>query len=155
MEGAGEQRTKLLKIILYGVEKALWDALGKSSLAFAPFIGETIYEEMQDVLGKNIETSSLDELLEAAGSFYVDKLGFSESFNVEKGDGFFSLEVRGCSLLDVEKKLLDNGVTPFICPLMNSVAYLVRKKMGVKSKIKEINVDPEKGVCKLSFEIIK
>ncbi len=145
---------KVLKAIIYGVEKALWDALGRGSLAFTPFIGENICEEMSNIFGKNIESSSLDELLEEMGHFYVEKLGFSESFDVKRGDSEFSIEVKGCSLLDVEERLIKDGVTPFICPLMNSVAYIVRKKLGVKSRIKSINVDPENRTCRLSFEIL-
>ncbi len=146
--------TKLLKIIIYGVEKALWSALGRGSLAFTPFIGESIFEEMNSLFGKNIESASLGELLEEVGRFYVEKLGFSKGFSVKRGDGEFAVEVKGCSLLDVEEKLIRDGVTPFICPLMNSVAYLVRRKLGVKSRIKSINVDPGRGTCRLSFEII-
>ncbi len=146
---------KLLKTILYGVEKALWDALGKGSLAFTPFIGEKIYEEVGQQFGKRIENSSLQELLEEIGRFYTEKTGFSKSFRTEITDSRYTLYVEGCQLMDVEKKLIEDGVTPFICPLMNSVAYLVRKKLGVKSRITEINVDPERAVCKLSFEVIK
>ncbi len=148
-----EAKLEILKLIIYGTEKALWNAMGKASLAFTPIIGENICEKVQSELGEKIENIDTKEIAKRIGEIYTKELQISKEFKINEKEHLFEMNVRDCFLIDVEKKLIEDKITPFICPFLNAVAYILRMKKNMKSRIKEIAVDVETKSCKLAFEL--
>lgn len=152
MQDVGDSTPKenFLEVVLYGVERALWDALGKSSLAFTPRIGESLCEELEiKACEENFE--SIKEAV-AAGGGALKELGILEDIHVQVDESQIRFRVKGCMLLPIEKRLQKEGIEPFICPIMNAAVYMLRKRLGVRAKLSDINVDVGRKTCEIVFE---
>ncbi len=145
-------KKNLLLTIIYSVEKTLWDALGKSSFALLPFIGENLCEELNISTCEDEYESSGNAIKTVSGDFV--KLGIFDSLSMSDSDSKIDVTINGCMLLPVEKKLLESGVKPFVCPVMNSMMYVLRERVRVKARVKSITVDDRKGVCNIVIEKI-
>ncbi len=150
----GEVETQILKTIIYGVEKALWEGMGEACLAFTPLIGESICEEMRGRARVDFSKASVEEIVAEIGRLMREH-GVSEKFDITVSGNEIAIDVKGCTLLDVERRLIRNGIRPFICPFLNATAYVLRKRLGLKSRIKRIDVYVDKGVCRLEFTLLE
>lgn len=151
MEGG----VRTLKVIIYGLERALWKLLGESCLAACTLIGEGIYDELNEVASVDVSSVSEEEALKEIGRVLVDEMGVSKKFEISRSGDTISIEVEDCILMDVEDKLIRDGIKPFVCPYMNLTAYIMRKRLKMKTKITGIEVDPENRQCHLKFEMLK
>ena len=149
-------REKSLKIIIYGLEKALWRMLGKSCLAASTAIGEEIFEELEEEF--KFDVSSLEfseeEALREVGRLLVESLNIASKFDVRKKNDVVSIDVENCFLMDVENRLIVSGIKPFLCPFLNLTAYILRRRLKKMSKIETIEANPETKKCRLKFKMI-
>ena len=152
-----ERGVHTLKIIIYGLERALWKLLGESCLAACTLIGEGIYDELNEVARVDISSAGVseEEALKEIGRVLVDEMGVSKRFEISRSGDTISIEVEDCILMDVEDELIRDGIKPFVCPYMNLTAYIMRKRLKMKTKITGIEVDPENRQCHLKFEMLK
>ncbi|HDI42183.1 MAG TPA: hypothetical protein ENF62_00180 [Candidatus Bathyarchaeota archaeon] len=152
-----ERGLESLKIIIYGLEKALWKLLGKACLAGVAIIGEGIYEQLSQIAKVDVSSTEVSEedALNEIGRVFVDEMKISTKFNAYRSGDTINIEVENCILWDVEEKLIKDGIEPFICPYMNLTAYIMRKRLNKKTMIDEIKVDPETAKCSLKFRIIE
>lgn len=59
------------------------------------------------------------------------------------------LRVEGCMHLPIERALLETGLPPYMCPILNVVACALEKDQRVSSEIASITIDG--NVCKLQM----
>jgi len=144
---------KMNAMIIYGLEKGLWDLLGESALATTTLVGEGMLEEMEKTMGLEISGEDAQDILTEIGRIFVDEIGIATKFEITKEDSKVSMVVENCVLAKVEADLVSAGIKPFMCPYLNIAAAAMRKRMGMKSKITEISCDTGNRKCKLSFEI--
>jgi len=152
-----ERGVRTLKINIYGLETALWKLLSECCPSACTLIGEGIYDELNEVARVDISSAGVseEEALKEIGRVLVDEMGVSKRFEISRSGDTISIEVEDCILMDVEDELIRDGIKPFVCPYMNLTAYIMRKRLKMKTKISGIEVDPENRQCHLKFEMLK
>ena len=152
-----EKKRNLARInamIIYGLEKGLWNLLGESALSLSATVGGGMLERIEQTMGLEIAGEDPQDILTEIGRIFVDEIGIATRFDItEEGDDV-TFAVENCVLLNVEKDLIEAGIQPFMCPYLNISAAAMRQRLGVKSRITEINVDVEAHRCHLCFEML-
>ncbi len=145
---------RLNAMIIYGLEKGLWDLFGESALATTNTVGEGMLELMEKNMGLEIEGEDPQDILTEIGRLFVDEYGIATDFDIEKEGDDINFDVKNCVLMHVEKDLIEAGIKPFVCPYLNIAAAAMRRRMGVKTSISQFEVDVENHQCKLCFRLI-
>jgi len=152
-----EKKRNLARInamIIYGLEKGLWNLLGESALALSATVGAGMLEQMEQSMGLEIAGEDPQDILTEIGRIFVDEIGIAARFDItEEGDDV-TLVVDKCVLLGVEEDLINAGIKPFMCPYLNITAAAMRQRLGAKSRISSIDVDVEAHRCHLCFEML-
>lgn len=73
----------------------------------------------------------------------------------DKGDTFFTFEIKGCAHLPVEARLKEQGVPAFVCPPVNMMLHKIRQLIGLTVEIADITVNHEEARCTVSVVIFK
>ncbi|HFD38821.1 MAG TPA: hypothetical protein ENJ31_03065 [Anaerolineae bacterium] len=152
-----EKKRNLARInamIIYGLEKGLWNLLGESALALSTTVGEGMLEKMENSMGLEIEGEDPQDILTEIGRIFVDEIGIAVGFDLTKEGDEVSLDVDRCILLKVEEDLIASGIQPFMCPYLNIAAAAMRQRLGGKTQITKIDVDQENRRCSLCFELL-
>ena len=152
-----EKKRNLARInamIIYGLEKGLWDLLGESALAMSGTVGEGMLEKMEQTMGLEIAGEDPQDVLTEIGRIFVDEIGIATKFDIDKTDDEVDFIVEHCVLLNVEKDLIAAGVTPFMCPYLNIATAAMRSRLGLKTRIANIDVDQDAHRCTMRFEMI-
>jgi len=152
-----EKKRNLARInamIIYGLEKGLWDLLGDSALAVSTTVGEGMLEVMEKTMGLEIAGEDPQDVLTEIGRIFVDEIGIALRFDITKEDTTVGLVVEHCVLLRTEEDLISAGIKPFMCPYLNIAAAAMRKRLGGKTRISKIEVDTEARKCSLQFELM-
>ncbi|HHS96282.1 MAG TPA: hypothetical protein ENK08_00045 [Chloroflexi bacterium] len=152
-----EKKRNLARInamIIYGLEKGLWNLLGESALAVTTKVGEGMLEMLEKSMGLEIEGEAPQEMLTEIGRLFVDEFGIAVGFDIEQEDSAVEMTVQNCVLLRTEADLIADGIQPFMCPFLNIAAAAMRKRMGLKTRISQINVDVGAKQCSLRFEMM-
>ncbi len=152
-----EKKRNLARInamIIYGLEKGLWDLLGESALAVSTTVGEGMLEVMEKTMGLEIAGEDPQDILTEIGRIFVDEIGIALKFDITKEDSTVGLAVQNCVLLRTEEDLIRDGIKPFMCPYLNIAAAAMRKRLGVKTRVSKIDVDTEAHKCVLQFELV-
>ncbi len=152
-----EKKRNLARInamIIYGLEKGLWNLLGESALALSTTVGEGMLEQMEQAMGLEIEGEEPQDILTEIGRIFVDEIGIAVGFGLTKQGDQVSLDVDHCVLLNVEEDLIASGIQPFMCPYLNIAAAAMRQRLGGKTQITKIEVDQENRRCSLRFELL-
>ena len=145
---------KLVTLLLYGLEKGLWNMLGEASFA----VTNTVGQEMLKVLeaeGLQVADRESGELATEIGRYFVEKMAIAQSFDIEKENSTVALHVHQCILMDVEKELLAHGVQPFLCPFLNITMAALRQNSGGATTITDFQVNPETHRCLLRFQMLE
>ncbi len=145
---------KLVTLLLYGLEKGLWNMLGEASFAVTNTVGKEMLEVMEKE-GLQVEGRDPGELVAEIGQRFVADMAIAETFDIEKEDSTVALHVHKCILMDVEKELLAAGVQPFMCPFLNIATSALRKQTGGATSITEFQVDPNTHRCLLRFQLLE
>ncbi len=153
-----EQKKKNLArinaMIIYGLEKGLWELLGDSALAISTRVGEGMLEEMEKTMGLEIAGEDPQDILTEIGRIFVDEIGIATNFDIDKDGDEIKMSVDHCVLLRVEKDLVNDGIQPFMCPYLNIAAAAMRRRLGTKTRISDIKADPDAHHCDLCFELV-
>ncbi len=152
-----EKKRNLARInamIIYGLEKGLWDLFGESALAVTNTVGEGMLQILEKSMGLEIEGENPQDLLTEIGRLFVDEYGIALDFDIVKDGDSVGLKVHRCVLMQVEKDLVEAGIKPFVCPYLNIATAAMRRRMGLKTKISQIDVNPETHRCALVFELL-
>ncbi len=152
-----EKKRNLARInamIIYGLEKGLWNLLGESALALSTTVGTGMLEQMEQSMGLEIAGEDPQDILTEIGRIFVDEIGIATNFDLTKEDDSIAMEVDNCVLLHVEKDLMASGIKPFMCPYLNIAAAAMRQRLGGKTQVKNIDVDVDKHHCSLRFEML-
>ena len=153
-----EKKRNLARInamIIYGLEKGLWNLLGESALALSTTVGEGMLEKMENSMGLEIEGEDPQDILTEIGRIFVDEIGIATRFDITReAEDDVKLHVENCVLLKTEKDLVADGITPFMCPYLNIAAAAMRRRLGVKTRVAGIQVDQDNRRCDLHFEML-
>ncbi len=152
-----EKKRNLARInamIIYGLEKGLWDLFGESALATTNTVGEGMLAVLEKTMGLEIAGEAPQDVLTEVGRLFVDEFGIATRFDIEKTDDEVDFMVENCVLMQVEKDLIEAGIKPFVCPYLNIAAAAMRQHMDLKTKISKFEVDTEKHSCLLQFKMI-
>ncbi len=145
---------RLNAMIIYGLEKGLWDLFGESALATTNTVGEGMLHILEKTMGLEIEGEDPQDILTEIGRLFVDEYGIAADFDIAKEDDDIHFDVQRCVLMHVEKDLIDAGIKPFVCPYLNIAAAAMRRRLGVKTSISQFEVDTDNQRCKLCFKLI-
>ncbi len=152
-----EKKRNLARInamIIYGLEKGLWDLFGESALATTNTVGEGMLEVLAKNMGLEIEGEDPQDILTEIGRLFIDEYGIALDFDIQKEGDVVSLHVHRCVLMQVEKDLIEAGIKPFVCPYLNIATAAMRRRMGMKTRINELDANPETHRCALVFEML-
>ena len=152
-----EKKRNLARInamIIYGMEKGLWDLLGESALAMSATVGEGMLEIMEKSMGLEITGEEPQDILTEIGRIFVDEIGIAVKFDITTTEDKVDFVVEKCVLLNVEKDLVAAGVKPFMCPYLNIAAAAMRQRLGLKTRIEDIAVDQAAHRCKMCFGMV-
>ena len=141
-------------MIIYGLEKGLWDLFGESALATTNTVGEGMLEILEKSMGLEIEGEDPQDVLTEIGRLFVDEYGIALNFDIQKKGDTVELDVQNCVLMQVEKDLVSAGIEPFVCPYLNIATAAMRHRMGMKTKISKLEVNTETHTCALVFEFL-
>ncbi len=153
-----EKKRNLARInamIIYGLEKGLWDLFGESALAVTTTVGEGMLEIMEKNMGLEIADEEPEDVLTEIGRIFIDEIGIAREFEIVKEGDTVSFHVDGCVLMHTEKSLIADGIKPFVCPYLNIAAAAMRRRLGVKTSVQQFDVDPETHHCHLRFAMFK
>ena len=152
-----EKKRNLARInamIIYGLEKGLWNLFGESALATTNTVGQGMLEILEKNMGLEIAGEDPQDVLTEIGRIFVDEFGIDTDFDIVKDGDNIDFKVKNCVLMHVEKDLLAEGIQPFMCPYLNIAVAAMRKRMGVKARISKIDVDTENHACSLQFQML-
>ncbi len=152
-----EKKRNLARInamIIYGLEKGLWDLLGESALAMSALIGRGMLEIMEKTMGLEIAGEEPQDILTEIGRIFIDEIGIATKFEITKVDNSVELHVENCVLHKVEDDLVHAGITPFMCPYLNIAAAAMRQRLQMKTRISKLDVDIANKKCALCFEMM-
>ncbi len=141
-------------MIIYGLEKGLWDLFGESALATVNTVGAGMLEILGKSMGLEIEGEDPQDMLTEIGRIFVDEYDIATACDILKSGDAIEMNVQNCVLMQVEKDLVAQGVKPFVCPFLNIAAAAMRRRMGVKTRIARFDVNPEAHACVLAFELL-
>ncbi len=145
---------RLNAMIIYGLEKGLWDLFGESALATTNTIGNGMLEILEKNMGLEIEGEAPQDILTEIGRLFVDEYGIASDFDITKDGDDINFDVKNCVLMHVEKDLIADGIKPFVCPYLNIAAAAMRRRLGVKTSISQFDVDTEAHHCQLCFKLV-
>ena len=151
-QSGGMNPVRFLNIIIFGLEKAIWDLLGESSLAATTQIGKSMLTIMKKELALKVEGEDAQTVLDGITKRLVEDFKMADAVDIKKEGNIVSLEIKNCLMLPVEKKLINRGVKPFMCPFTNIARAAMEELLNKVTGIKEINVGDDS--CKIQFEIL-
>ncbi len=152
-----EKKRNLARInamIIYGLEKGLWDLFGESALATTNAVGDGMLALLEKNMGLEIADEDPQNILTEIGRIFIDEFGIAARFDVTKTDENVDFVVERCVLLHVEKDLVEAGIKPFVCPYLNISAAALRERMGMRTRISKFDVDLEEHRCLLQFQML-
>jgi hypothetical protein len=152
-----EKKRNLARInamIIFGLEKGLWDLLGESALAMTRHVGEGMLEKLEKTMGLEIAGEDPGDMLTEIGRIFVDEIGIATDFDIGHDGDEVNLSVKNCVLIKVERDLINAGIQPFMCPYLNIAAAAMTRRLDRKVRIASIDVDCEAKHCKLCFQMI-
>ncbi len=152
-----EKKRNLARInamIIYGLEKGLWDLLGESALATSATVGEGMLEVMEKTMGLEIAGEEPQDILTEIGRIFIDEIGIATHFDITRTGDEVNFKVKNCVLLRTEEDLIKSGIQPFMCPYLNIAAAAMRRRLDVKTRVSKIDVDVDGRECTLSFDMV-
>ncbi len=152
-----EKKRNLARInamIIYGLEKGLWDLFGESALATTNLIGNGMLELLEKTMGLEIGGEDPQDVLTEIGRLFVDEFGIATRFDIKRMDDDIDFIIENCVLMQVEKDLVEAGIKPFVCPYLNISTAAMRNRMGLKTKISGFEVNLDKKSCVLQFQMV-
>jgi len=145
---------RLNAMIIYGLEKGLWDLFGESALATTNVIGKGMLKVLEDNMGLEISGEDPQDMLTEIGRLFVDEFGIATAFDVTYAEDIADFTIKNCVLMQVEKDLIEADIKPFVCPYLNIASAAMRQQLGLRTKIGAFDIDTDDHQCHLRFEMI-
>ena len=145
---------RLNAMIIYGLEKGLWDLFGESALATTNVVGRGMLELLEKNMGLEIVGEDPQDMLTEIGRLFVDEFGIATDFDVTYTDDQIDFSVQNCVLMKVEEDLIKAGIKPFVCPYLNIASAAMRQRLGERTAVRQFDVDTENRHCSLEFQMI-
>ncbi len=128
--------------VLSSLEKTLYYERGRGAYFRATRVGTDFIDR------KKIEGNTAEEVIEQC----VKELKNSEliqdaTYIKDESGSLFEFEIKGCNLLPVEAKLVEEGVPPYICPPINMILYKIGQLVNLAVETAEIKVNEREGRC--------
>ncbi len=145
---------RLNAMIIYGLEKGLWDLFGESALATTNVVGKGMLELLEKNMGFEISGEDPQDMLTEIGRLFVDEFGIATSFEATHTDDNIDFAVENCVLMKVETDLIKAGIKPFVCPYLNIASAAMRQRLGGRTAIRQFDVDTDNRRCALQFQMV-
>ncbi len=152
-----EKKKNLARInamIIYGLEKGLWDLFGESAMATTNLIGRGMLELLEKNMGLEVAGETPQDMLTEVGRLFVDEFGIASKFDMTITDDEIDFVVENCVLIQVEKDLVAAGIKPFVCPFLNIATAAMRQRLSAKTAIRDIVVNVDERNCALMFQMV-
>jgi hypothetical protein len=130
--------------VLVRLEELLFHELSGCAAWKVELVGVDFIQS-QDIQGKTTE-EIIENCIQA-----IKDAGFVEEMSSEIGGKGVKLELKmkGCVHLPKEKKLMEDGVKPYICPLTNMILdQLIEKLNHTTNYVGEMIIDEKTGECR-------
>jgi len=145
---------RLNAMIIYGLEKGLWDLFGESALATTNVVGKGMLELLEKNMGLEITGEEPQDMLTEIGRLFVDEFGIATSFETVHTDDNIDFVIENCVLIKVEADLIQAGIKPFVCPYLNIASAAMRQRLGERTAIRQFDVDVDNRRCALQFQMV-
>ncbi len=145
---------RLNAMIIYGLEKGLWDLFGESALATTNTVGKGMLELLEKSMGLEISGETPQDILTEIGRLFVDEFSIATNFDVTHTDDTVDFIVDNCVLMNVEEDLIKAGIKPFVCPYLNIASAAMRQRLGERTAVRESDVNTESRRCTLQFQMV-
>jgi len=109
------------------------------------------------IQGQDIQGKTTEEVIENCIQA-IKNAGFVEEMSYEIGGKGVKLELKmkGCVHLPKEKKLREDGVKPYLCPLTNMILdQLIEKLNYTTAYVGEMIIDEKTGECRTRSAIFE
>ena len=150
-----ERLLKVFNIGMYGMIKGLWDLFGESSFATVLSVGDRILTTMEKESGLEIHGENPEDILQELVRLLTDEIGTMSAGQVTMDNGDVSLACTNCFLREATCWLEADGVQPFACMPMNIAAAAMRKRLGVKHRLRGRDWEPDTQTCTIRFQLIE
>jgi len=147
------QAIRMDHILIASLDKALWELMGEGALAVSSKVGEEILRIMESEMGLNFEGTK-ENTLDLMNDIFVKKLGLAEEIQGSFEDTFIVLNVKGAFDFDIMSKLKKENIPPFISPIISATVAVMRKKLNLPVRVKEIEIDENQKGYKLTFKVL-
>jgi hypothetical protein len=145
---------RLNAMIIYGLEKGLWDLFGESALATTNLVGRGMLELLEKNMGLEIVGENPQDMLTEIGRLFVDEFGIATAFDTTFAEDTADFVVENCVLMNVEEDLIKAGIKPFVCPYLNIATAAMRQRLGERTKISKFEVNTEARRCDMQFQMV-
>jgi len=147
------QAIRMDHILIASLDKALWELMGEGALAVSSKVGEEILRIMESEMGLNFEGTK-ENTLDLMDDIFVKKLGLAEEIQGSFEDTFIVLNVKEAFDFDIMSKLKKENIPPFISPIISATVAVMRKKLNLPVRVKEIEIDENQKGYKLTFKVL-
>ena len=147
------QAIRMDHILIASLDKALWELMGEGALAVSSKVGEEILRIMESEMGLNFEGTK-ENTLDLMDDIFVNKLGLAEEIQGSFEDTFIVLNVKEAFDFDIMSKLKKENIPPFISPIISATVAVMRKKLNLPVRVKEIEIDENQKGYKLTFKVL-
>ncbi|MHA1721902.1 MAG: hypothetical protein ACTSXW_02390 [Candidatus Baldrarchaeia archaeon] len=151
MSRSEEVATRINNLIIYGLQKALWDALGEGAIAATALIGKELLEIMENDMGLKISGEQAQDMLNNIADLLTNNFKMADDVKIDQeGENRVIVNIKNCMSLPVEQRLTSAGIKPFVCPFANIATAAMRKLLNKKTRITSLEISGDS--CKIVFE---
>ncbi len=143
---------RLLELVTKGLGKGLWDLVGEPVYATSAVIGDEILAYLQKNIGLEIAGESPEDVLLELTRIFMDEFGAAQDVNIQKKDNLIEMKIKKCVSRRLCLDLKKENIPPFVCPYLAVSAAAMRKNLGMKTRVKEVEAGEDE--CILNFEMI-
>lgn len=148
-----ENIIRMLELIVQGLAKGLYDLFGESSYAVMQPVGDELLSIMEKEMGFEVGGENEAELAKEFIRLFVDEFGLAEKIDTVNQGNVSTLVVHGHKGFNTFKRLKDLGVKdPFVEPIMNIGAALIKKRLGGMNVSKQIELAPDIKGVKITYK---
>lgn len=148
--------------LVFDLEKHFWIERGGGTRFRTPTVGWNYLEAHRRRLSSG---GTVEGCIDVVREFLLENRVVDE-FNCElsnatalEGSPTFShiqiaeSTIRGCAHLSIEKKMVEEGLQPYVCPCANTFSYSVRKACAIWAELATIKIHGD--VCKVQQVLLQ
>jgi len=148
--------------LVFDLEKHFWIERGGGARFRTPTVGWSFLQAHRERLSS---ASTVDDCADFVREFLLENRVVDE-FNCQLSNPtaladsptFSHIQmaestIRGCAHLSVEKKMVDEGLEPYVCPCANTFSFAVRETSGIWAELATIRIHED--VCKVQQVLLQ